>query len=76
MSARDGFAEDFHIRGSCHSIVYAAEQMEKEDPMAIMGLFDISQRRAEEGSILSPIPIKGKRNLLSCCAFATKLLYY
>ena len=29
---------------ACHSIVYAAEQMEKEEPMAIMGLFDISQR--------------------------------
>ena len=29
---------------ACHSIVYAAEQMEKEHPYAIMGLFDISQR--------------------------------
>lgn len=29
---------------ACHSILYAAEQMEKEDPMAVMGLFDISQR--------------------------------
>ncbi len=29
---------------ACHSIVYAAEQMEKEEPFAIMGLFDISQR--------------------------------
>lgn len=29
---------------ACHSIVYAAEQMEKEEPYAIMGLFDISQR--------------------------------
>ena len=27
------------------SVVYAVEQMEKERPMAIMGLFDISQRR-------------------------------
>lgn len=30
----------------CHSIVYAVEQIHKERPMAIMGLFDISQRRA------------------------------
>ena len=29
---------------ACHSIVYAAEQLEKEEPYAIMGLFDISQR--------------------------------
>lgn len=29
---------------ACHSILYAAEQMDREDPMAIMGLFDISQR--------------------------------
>jgi len=29
---------------ACHSIVYAAEQMDKEEPFAIMGLFDISQR--------------------------------
>ena len=29
---------------ACHSIVYAAEQMDKEAPCAIMGLFDISQR--------------------------------
>jgi hypothetical protein len=30
---------------ACHSIVYAVDQIEKEKPMAIMGLFDISQRR-------------------------------
>ena len=29
---------------ACHSIVYAAEQMDREEPYAIMGLFDISQR--------------------------------
>jgi len=29
---------------ACHSIVYAAEQMEREEPCAVMGLFDISQR--------------------------------
>lgn len=29
---------------ACHSIVYAAEQMEQEEPFAVMGLFDISQR--------------------------------
>lgn len=26
---------------ACHSIVYAVEQMEKEEPFAVMGLFDI-----------------------------------
>ena len=30
---------------ACHSIVYAVDQIEKNRPMAIMGLFDISQRR-------------------------------
>lgn len=29
---------------ACHSIVYAAAEMDKEEPCAIMGLFDISQR--------------------------------
>ena len=29
---------------ACHSIVYAAEQLEKEEPYAVMGLFDLSQR--------------------------------
>ena len=29
---------------ACHSIVYAADQMGREEPFAIMGLFDISQR--------------------------------
>ena len=29
---------------ACHSILYAAEQMDREDPYAILGLFDISQR--------------------------------
>ena len=38
---------------ACHSIVFAAEQMEKEDPMAIMGLFDISQRRPALKNLLS-----------------------
>ena len=76
MSAKDGFAEDFRIRGGCHSIVMMWSSMPPPRNMAIMGLFDISRRRAEGGAVLSPIPIKGKRNLLSCCAFATKLLYY
>ena len=30
---------------ACHTIVFAADQMDKERPMAVMGLFDISQRR-------------------------------
>lgn len=38
---------------ACHSIVYAAEQMEKEEPMAIMGLFDISQRSVALKNYLS-----------------------
>lgn len=38
---------------ACHSIVYAVEQMEKEEPMAVMGLFDISQRYAHLSEYLS-----------------------
>ncbi len=38
---------------SCHSIVYAVEQIGKEHPMAIMGLFDISQRREALANCLS-----------------------
>ena len=38
---------------ACHSIVFAAEQMDKADPMAIMGLFDISQRRPALKNLLS-----------------------
>lgn len=38
---------------ACHSIVFAAEQMEKERPMAIMGLFDISQRSKALSGMLS-----------------------
>ncbi len=38
---------------ACHSIVYAAEQMDKEEPYAIMGLFDISQRNAALKNYLS-----------------------
>lgn len=38
---------------ACHSIVYAAEQMDREEPMAVMGLFDISQRRADLAGLLS-----------------------
>lgn len=29
---------------ACHSMVFAAEQLNSDDPMAVMGLFDISQR--------------------------------
>ena len=45
---------------ACHSIVFAAEQMDKADPMAIMGLFDISQRRPALKNLLSltmPYPL-------------------
>ncbi len=38
---------------ACHSIVYAAEQMEKDEPYAIMGLFDISQRSTALQNYLS-----------------------
>ena len=38
---------------ACHSIVYAVEQMEKEEPYAVMGLFDISQRSAALQNYLS-----------------------
>lgn len=49
---------------ACHSIVYAAEQMEKEDPYAIMGLFDISQRNAELKDYLSmTVPYKLWENM-------------
>lgn len=45
---------------ACHSIVYAAEQMEKEEPYAVMGLFDISQRSEALKNYLSmtmPYPL-------------------
>lgn len=38
---------------ACHSIVYAAAQMDETEPMAIMGLFDISQRTAAIADYLS-----------------------
>lgn len=42
---------------ACQSIVYAAEQMGKPDPVAIMGLFDISQRsRAIAGYLSLTMP--------------------
>ena len=38
---------------ACHSIVFAVEQMGKEEPLAVMGLFDISQRSKAIGDYLS-----------------------
>ena len=38
---------------ACHSILYAAEQMEQAEPCAVMGLFDISQRSAALQNYLS-----------------------
>ena len=38
---------------ACHSIVFAVEQMGKAEPMAVMGLFDISQRSKAIGDYLS-----------------------
>lgn len=45
---------------ACQSIVYAANQMEQEEPSAIMGLFDISQRSPAMKDYLSmtmPYPL-------------------
>ena len=42
---------------ACHSIVFAAEQLDSDDPMAVMGLFDISQRsRAIAGYLSLTMP--------------------
>ena len=41
------------LGAACHSIVYAAEQMDREETMAIMGLFDISQRKSNLENYLS-----------------------
>ncbi len=49
----DGMDTFFALNKACHSIVFAAEQMEKERPMAIMGLFDISQRSKALSGMLS-----------------------
>ena len=38
---------------ACHSILFAAEQLDSDDPMAVMGLFDISQRNATIANYLS-----------------------
>lgn len=38
---------------ACQSILFGAEQLEKEDPMAVLGLFDISQRYAPLANTLS-----------------------
>jgi hypothetical protein len=49
---------------ACHSIMYAAEQMEKEEPYAIMGLFDISQRSTALKDYLSiTVPYKSWENM-------------
>ena len=50
---------------ACHSIVYGVEQMEKEEPYAIMGLFDISQRSVALKDYLSmTMPYKLWKNML------------
>ena len=38
---------------ACQSIMYGAEQMEQEEPKAVMGLFDISQRYQPLANLLS-----------------------
>ena len=50
---------------ACHSIVYTAEQMDKKEPYAIMGLFDISQRSAVLKDYLSmTMPYKLWENMM------------
>ena len=38
---------------ACQSILFAADQIEQEEPLAVLGLFDISQRHAELKNYLS-----------------------
>ena len=38
---------------ACHLIVFAADQLDREEPMAVMGLFDISQRNSALAGYLS-----------------------
>ena len=38
---------------ACQSIMYAADQIESDNPQAIMGLFDISQRLSSLANYLS-----------------------
>ena len=38
---------------ACHSIVFAAAELDKAEPMAVMGLFDISQRSKAIANYLS-----------------------
>lgn len=50
---------------ACHSIVYAAAQIENDAPHAIMGLFDISQRSAALKNYLSmTMPYKLWENMI------------
>ena len=51
---------------ACHSIVYAAAQMTADEPMAIMGLFDISQRSKAIANYLSLTMPLGMWNTLGC----------
>ena len=57
---------------ACHSIVFAAEQMNRDEPMAVMGLFDISQRSQAIANYLSltmPLALWQDmgRDLDKCC---------
>ena len=38
---------------ACQSILFAADQIGQEEPLAVLGLFDISQRRSELKNYLS-----------------------
>ena len=49
---------------ACQSILFAAEQLDAEEPMAVLGLFDISQRRKALAGYLSiTMPTKLFRNM-------------
>ena len=51
---------------ACQCIMFAAEQMEKEAPKAVMGLFDISQRYEALANLLSLIMPYCRWEDLSC----------
>ena len=51
---------------ACQSIMFAAEQMDQEEPKAVMGLFDISQRYAPLANLLSLIMPYSRWEDLSC----------
>ena len=51
---------------ACQCIMFAAEQMDKEEPKAVMGLFDISQRYEAMANLLSLTMPYSRWENLSC----------